>query len=297
MKTGTYILAASLLAASLLALSLALMQSQGRAKDHRILPQDYNDELLKRILHLDHVGPEKAKIEREKIAEGFVSQGDEAIPKLEKYLGHKQWRVRYFAVTVLGHIKGVKSTHLLLRAVHESQQNAIQVAAMRGLQGRPLETDDLVRLLTHENREVETMALESLENIEIDETLLSVLSKQLSGPDWRIRCQVARIVGRHKEIPAKVKVALVLPALKEETRNSRGAALLPGSYANESEFIKVQYHFSLEAMGEPAIPFLREARLTAEGELAERISIVLGYLGDQSAYGALVKILTDEENS
>lgn len=123
------------------------------------------------------------------------------------------------------------------------------------------------------------------------------LEKGLKGKDLRQRANIAREIGKLKELPVDKRARLLITALKDEHLNPQSNEVETWTgYSTVTEFLKNSYVLTLRDMGEEVIPILKESHKKETGEMKEKIVVVLGYLGDTTVYDDLIEIIKKSKN-
>jgi HEAT repeat protein len=143
---------------------------------------------------LDALRTENDFFVQEDITWALVAQGEAAIQPLIELLDDESPITRHHATHTLTKIGGARVTDALLHTLEDEEITVITKAAFGlGQSGDVRAIPALVRLLGHENREVQTTIINVLERFE--DAAVMPLIQALSHERWQVREQAADILG------------------------------------------------------------------------------------------------------
>ena len=219
----------------------------------------------------------KAKVDRqpESAMAQLTALGEAAIPAIREGLEQERGAgssAGLWLVMALAGIPGDGSTRLLLEVACASRGE--NMAALSCLTRRPIQVP-----LTDEE----------------EEFLLRWLREQEFGCTG----SVAQVLANCREVPAAQKIPPMIARFVPETRSPLAdppgrhhAAYIPIQVASLNAFI-----LTFSAVGEPAIPFLREARdRAATAEAQKWLTLALGVAGDPEVSEETKRIIQTDEN-
>lgn len=111
------------------------------------------------------------------------------------------------------------------------------------------------------------------------------------------RVRAAKKIAKSEEIGLETRVQLLLDALKEEHSEPQSSELEQWTgYSTVTEYLKNTYILALKDMGKGIVSILKDDYKEEKGELKEKLTIVLGYLGDTAVHTELIVIIKKTKN-
>ncbi|MBA3874226.1 MAG: HEAT repeat domain-containing protein [Anaerolineae bacterium] len=175
---------------------------------------------------LDALMTETDMYVREDITWALVRIKETALQPLIKLLDDANPSTRHLATHVLGKIGGHEVYDPLIHALHDTEPQVISKAAFGLAQiGDDRAIPELVRLVGHENREVETMLMSVLERF--GTIPVQPLMELMNNERWQVREQATDILG---QIGDERALPLLIEALNDEEWQVRFSAVTALSY-------------------------------------------------------------------